>query len=605
MNRRRITLLAAAAAACFLVSALVPWGRSSLRLELNARAGGEGGPGTVTWTGEGGQVSLALEPLSRRFVLQRVTLPGADPGRGRLVLEPAAGEKVAVFLSDLRISCRSGFFTRLWSIDPARLEPSSRLTLTPVKAGLWRLASPAGSPRVEIDLSRFEPVTFLRAETGVWFLLWLMLALLAAALSRMSDPVPATRLLVYAAALLLVAVQAWHTMKTVPPGIPPDELAHVSYLAHLEETGRLLPDYRSRYLYSELGARLDHKNYLAHPPFYYNLLKPFVPAQPRLIFSRLHDLRLVNMALGLCGVGLFLWVGCREPLPLWFHAYYAAAFSAVPMVSYLAGTVNNDNLLLLAGGLAVLGAVNFLREKPRPSGLVLLALGLALALLVKATAGLQLVFFAALVQALRLRCDRSFDAFRGMHLPAYSLICLVPAAWYIMTYALYGTFIPQFGETWYHLPGESAVLTFPHYVKRFFKVLALSWTGILSHQSVFRASIFGMLPLLAPLGFAGWALLLREKKPGRSFFTVQRLGLLGLLLMMVFHFTRVYRYHLTSGYPGGMQARYYFPLMPCVLMLSFRPFAEHLHRPVVRASLAVLVAALVAGGIWFYWFRLL
>ena len=82
------------------------------------------------------------------------------------------------------------------------------------------------------------------------------------------------------------------------------------------------------------------------------------------------------------------------------------------------------------------------------------------------------------------------------------------------------------------------------------------------------------------------------------------LGLSFLLLMMVFHFTRVYRYHLTSGYPGWMQARYYLPLMPCVLMLSFRPFADRLHSLPVRVCLRLLAAGLVAGSIWFYWFRL-
>jgi len=393
-------------------------------------------------------------------------------------------------------------------------------------------------------------------------------------------------------------------MQTVPYGVPPDEKAHVSYLIHLEETGALFPDYGNRFLYSQWGAKLDHCNYLAHPPFYYHLLKPFVPRGPRLIVSRLHDLRLVNLALGLCGVGLFFWIGCREPLPMFFHVYYAAALTAVPMIPYLAGSVNNDNLLLIAGGLAVYGAILFLRSKPSPAGLVLLGAGLSLALLVKATAGLQLLFLVGLVLTMRLFRDRSVAAFRGYHLPVFAVVCLIPVAYYLWAYATYHTFIPQFGETWYELSDEPVVLSFFQYVRRFFRVLYLSWTGVLSHESVLRVSLVSALPLLLPLGLALWAFFLREKRGGSPFFTVHRLALVGLLLMMAFHFTLVYRYHLSSGYPGGMQARYYFPLMPCVLMLSFRPFANGLHRPVVRICLAVLVAGLVASGIWFYWFRL-
>lgn len=608
MNRRRIFILVVAAVVCLFITAIVPLGRPSLRVELNARVNGDSGPGTIAWadldepfTDQG---SLSLDPLSSLFQLQVVELPAADPASCRLAIEPVDREGVPLFLSDLRISCRSGLFTRLWSIDLGALEPSDSLTVKQVKPGLWRLSASAGLPRISLDLASLEPVSFLRAETAAWFLFWAVLVLLIFGLSDRAEPIPASRLLVYAAALLLIACQGWSTMQTVPCGIPPDEMAHVSYLIHLEENGRILPDYRSRFLYSERGAELDRLNYLAHPPFYYNLLKPFVPRGPRLIVSRLHDLRLVNLALGLFGVGLFFWIGYREPLPLAFHVYFASALAAVPMVPYLAGSVNNDNLLLLVGGLAVYGAILFLQSKPRPAGLVLLGAGLSLALLVKATAGLQLLFLVGLVLTLRVIRDRSLSAFRGYSLPVFIVFCLIPVAYYLWAYATYDTFLPQFGRTWYEFSERPVALSPLLFTRHFFRVLYLSWTGILSHESVFRVSLVSALPLLLPLGLAVWALFIRERREEKPFFLVHRRALVGLLLLMVFHFAMVYRYHLSSGYPGGMQARYYFPLMPCVLMLSFRPFADSLHRPVVRICLAVLVVALVASSIWFYWFRL-
>jgi hypothetical protein len=609
LNRRRIIFLVLAAAVGFCLTAAIPVGRPSLRVELNARVTDDSGPGTIAWAvGDEpftSQSSLPLKPVTKRFQLQVVELPAADPAACRLAIEPLGREGAALFLRDLRITCRSGLLTRLWSIDPARLAPSERLELHQVKPGLWRLSAPEGVPLISLDLAGLEPLSFLRAETAAWFLFWAALVLLTIGLSRAAEPIPPARLLIYAAALLLIAVQGWGTMRTVPYGSPPDEIAHVSYLTHLEEGGRIFPDYHGRFLYSEQGTELDHRNYLAHPPFYYDLLKPFVPRGPRLIVSRLHDLRLVNLALALCGVALFFWIGCREPLPLAFHAYYAAALSAVPMVSYLAGSVNNDNLLLIAGGLAVYGAVLFLQPEPRPAGLVLLGAGLSLALLVKATAGVQLFFLVGLVLTLRVIRDRSTSAFRGFHLPVFILLCLVPAAYYLWAYAAYHTFIPQFGATWYELPERPVTLSPLLFVRRFFRVLYLSWTGILSHQSLFRVSLVSALPLLLPLGLAAWGLLLGEQTEKRPFFAVHRRALVSLLLLMVFHFTMVYRYHLSSGYPGGMQARYYFPLMPCVLMLSFRPFANSLHRPVARICLALLAAGLLASGIWFYWFRLL
>ena len=59
--------------------------------------------------------------------------------------------------------------------------------------------------------------------------------------------------------------------------------------------------------------------------------------------------------------------------------------------------------------------------KPRPSGLVQLAAGLALALLVKATAGLQLIFFAGLVLAMLLALAAGLR--REVLTAAWSITC--------------------------------------------------------------------------------------------------------------------------------------------------------------------------------------
>jgi hypothetical protein len=602
LKNQRILILAVAAVVCFLLTALIPPGCSTVDVELTARANGDGGPGRLACA-EAGEGPVPISALGRTFELRRLEVPAGNTGGCRLRIEPFERAGVALFLTDLRISARRGIWNRVWDIDPGRLASGKRLIVTPVKDRLWRITAPDSPPVMVVDLDDHPPVRSLRAGILGWLLFWAGLLLLAARQWGGGRPLPWARLLVYAAALLVIAVLARGHVLSVPPGAPPDELAHLSYVVHLDKDGgRLLPDYGDRKLYTERGARLVRANYLAHPPFYYHLLRPFAPdGDPRLIFSRLHDLRLVNLALGLAGIALFLWVGCREDLPLPFHAAYAAAMAAVPMLPYLAGAVNNDNLLLLAGGLGVYGTVLFLGDAPRGGGLVLLGAGLFIAMLVKATAGLQLIILTGLVLLMRIRRDRSLAAFRGIGLPIFLGLCLLPAAWYLWSFATYGTFIPQFGDTWYDLPDEPVVMGFFAYLRRFFRVLALSFTGILSHESVFHRSLLAGLPLLLLPVLACWGLLRRDGGRERPFFTAQRLAFIALLLMMVFHFTRVYRYHLASGYPGGMQARYYFPLMPAMLMLSLRPFVERLHRPAVRICLGLLIAALAASTIALHW----
>ena len=417
----------------------------------------------------------------------------------------------------------------------------------------------------------------------------------------------AARRAIYAAAFVAIGAQGFYYATHVPYGIPPDEVAHVSYVVHLQETGRLLPDYERRYLYLTDGTKTDRLNHLSHPPFYYHLLRPFIPRDPAAIMPCVTRLRLLNLLIALLGVGLFFAVGARRKgLPLAFHLYYAAAMTAVPMLPYLAGSVNNDNLVLLGGGLAVWGAMLLVAESPpAPRGLLYLGAGLTLSMLTKATAGLHVLLFSGLILGYRLWKDRGPAVLRTWHLVATAAVLLIPLVYYATVYREHGTFAPDYGTLGYQPADPPVIYGFVRYVGHFVYMLAASWTGIFSHRNVLKYSWFETWPLLIPVALAGLGLFWRERQGAveesdERFFAILRMAVVAGLLFMAVHFVWVYAEHQIRGYPGGIQARYYFALMPPALMLSFRPWLSRACRPFLLPFLAAMLFGFACSGLFYY-----
>jgi len=164
---------------------------------------------------------------------------------------------------------------------------------------------------------------------------------------------PASANLLAAAAILgLFAISA--VLSAPAPGF--DELAHISYIAHIQSTGNLWPALESmRLLDPHTFQFTDQANYLNHPPVFYALLAalgPELEGHPQAILAyRLFDVWLTTAGLAaLLGLGLVARLARRE-----FYAF-AIPLVCIPILAPLAGTVSNDSLAFLGGAVATLGA---------------------------------------------------------------------------------------------------------------------------------------------------------------------------------------------------------------------------------------------------------
>jgi hypothetical protein len=167
-----------------------------------------------------------------------------------------------------------------------------------------------------------------------------------------------------------------------------DELEHISYAAHLQETGRLLPRFDEQRTLSpgDMGRWDDRPNYLGHPsPFYVLMalvLDRTLPPRQAILMPRL-----ASAALLLVGVALALGAGRRQfGRDRTALLLFCLAVALCPKLLAVSGQVSNDSLAFLGGALAYRGASE--EERCCWRGPAAIGLGLALAFWAKPNAGL-------------------------------------------------------------------------------------------------------------------------------------------------------------------------------------------------------------------------
>jgi hypothetical protein len=406
--------------------------------------------------------------------------------------------------------------------------------------------------------------------------------------------------IVYALAFAWLLGKAAAFRALVPPGVPPDEPVHVSYVAYLEETGRFVPRYEDMRLLDAAGRPGPLNSNFAHPSAYYAVIGALeglgrVGAGTDLA-SRTRRLRLASAPLFAAAAALFLFIGFRRDAPLAGHVVYAAAVATVPPLAFVGAAVSNDVLAFLSGGVVLLGLARWFEGRADALTGALIGAGLALALLSKATAGLLAVAATAgtLLLARRVVPPRKSGKLLLLALPWL----LLPALHYVPVLLRYGTPIPSldvvdpvaFARSDFVEAQGGALLSLAEWGFRMGKVFASTWLSIISHiwLPVGPAWSLAGPALLLLLAAAGLAAPAREEpeRAGRALALVGAGAVLFTLLVNVDHARRAY---LATGRLGGMHARYYLSFLPCLGLAA----ALGLRRLPAKSWLAAALAALL------------
>ncbi len=367
--------------------------------------------------------------------------------------------------------------------------------------------------------------------------------------------------------LFVAAATASAFRKPITQGF--DEVAHTSYIAHLQTDGRKWPGFSEMRMIDPVTFQFGaEQNYLNHPPFYYWLvasLGPHVVQQPAsLTVNRMLNVFLV--AMGLVALQVMAWRMKLERTELYA---FTVMIAATPVLASLAGSVNNDNLGFIGGAIALLGLHGYAVSSSR-TWLIVACCGLLAAGAAKLNGlllvGTTLIVVVALLATHRKPCKIDI---------AIVVITLAVAA------APYVLFVFQYGSPVPNTPAQSDMLTsgaatagwaeqarmgFAAYAMFFLKSFLMEWMPVLKPRGTLHLALLALPAAIVLVSVAGWFVSIRALANGAArpadFIVIA--GMAALASTLAIHIVFSYERHLQTGWMMDAYPRYYLPLIAIV-----------------------------------------
>ncbi len=372
------------------------------------------------------------------------------------------------------------------------------------------------------------------------------------------------------------------------PGGAPDENAHISYIYYLEQTGEIIPRFENIRMFTDstVGGsediyeyRSDIVNYLCHPPLYYQIMRlaASFTATDNATWVQIDKMpmRYFSMVIFAVGMGILLYIGYsrldkKRPL---IHFIYATIATSIPMFSYEACAVTNDNLAIVTGCVTILGLLRFCEGKRNCLTYALIAGGITSALLTKMTAALMCIIAAVLVLFVTMLTEGSVKKALPKAFWITAPIYLLAFIYYGLLLHRYGTIQPNLqmfctteyfqNTTFYTAPEARIPYTYEQYRHYYMERFFLSWSGIEAatrytkidcfNKASLPANLLWIIPVFAVLPF----IYKKCKNQGRVILSTW----IACIVTFAYQYKSAYGTFLTRGYRGGFQSRYYLPFM--------------------------------------------
>lgn len=221
----------------------------------------------------------------------------------------------------------------------------------------------------------------------------------------------------------------------------PDEGAHLSYIAYLEESDKLVPEFEKMQLLENIGNSVKEEskfaegsvNYLGHSPLYYQILKVSQNICIRgngTVQINLFFLRLFSQFMGLIATGIYFFLGFKYIKLSWMTILYAATVTLIPMFAYNLAGISNDTLSLLGVSILLLGLTRIEDGNDNIGTYWLIAIGFFLSSMSKLTCGMIVVISGVLYIVYLVKKNRAEKVFCKKLLFTMPLYFLV-AGYYI------------------------------------------------------------------------------------------------------------------------------------------------------------------------------
>jgi hypothetical protein len=379
-----------------------------------------------------------------------------------------------------------------------------------------------------------------------------------------------------------------------------DEVAHASYVAHLQHSGETWPAFEDMRMLDPSSFRFTgEENYLDHPSPYYVLLArigPTLEGHPEAILLD----RLFNVALVAIGLAALMAVGLVAKLPRLTLYAYVVPIVGIPLLAPLAGAINNDNAAFAGGGIATLAAFQLLSTGSRAWLMVALG-GVILASWAKFTALLLVGGLVGGVLLWMLWHGRLPSRWAGL----IAIAALLAVAPYVALFVQYGSPTPR-------TPGQIALIksgalaigwdraermTPASYAAHFVSEFVVEWMPTLKQRNALNYAAL-TIPIMAALcAFGGFMVAVQRvahEKAGPLDIVVAA-GILAFAGTFLIHGIFSYELHTQFGWQTSAYPRYYLPLAAAVPLAGLSLLGA-IQQPSARAMLLVF---LIAGPLLF------
>ncbi len=398
--------------------------------------------------------------------------------------------------------------------------------------------------------------------------------------------------------LFIIAATISAIYKDVTLGF--DEVAHASYIAHLQHTHEAWPEFAEMRMLDPSSFRFTaERNYLDHPAIYYWLmarLGPSLEGHPDAILVY----RLFDVALAAIGLAALMAIGIVLKLPQRTLYAYILPLACVPMLAPLAGSVNNDNAAFAGGGIATLAALQLLITGS-PAWLIAALAGVVMASWAKFTA---MLLVGGLVGGVLLWLKWR-GRLPGSWIVPIAVASLLASTPYIVLFAQYGSPAPRTpGQLDMILNGALAVgwtsaprLSPISFAAGFLSEFVYEWLPSLKPRSALNELALAIPVTAALCAFAGLFVSVGRIASAKAepLDIVVVAGCLAFAATLLVHGIFGYRLHVEFGWLTTAYPRYYLPLVAIV------PLADLvlLQALTGRTARTLLLVFLIAGPIVF------
>ncbi|MFU2316328.1 hypothetical protein [Rahnella sp. PCH160] len=373
-------------------------------------------------------------------------------------------------------------------------------------------------------------------------------------------------------------------------GLFPDENPHLGYVLDVAKYG--FPDYATGMIYDA------HKlNSLEHPALYYMLVGGVKKIALTFNLDLYKSLRFVNIFISTLTIAT-IYLSLKEfGVKKIQIALSLLILLSIPMFILLSASINNDPLNFLGCALIFLGLAKYYNNAQLDKVVLYFILGGIIVSLTKATGALSvicIIFTFVIIENNRLKIKLPEISFKYMALIALSLILII--TYYLFTFIKFGKMFPApqgDPSDWYKLANPNAHrFTVSEQLIAFYQSNLLTLITPYGHKTFYDLEIRENLLKLLFFLFSFITVLFTLKNiKNRSNSNEARFNFVcvfSFLIFMFFYFITIHKMNLKTGYPGAMQARYFFGFLPAFIIISALNY-QKIRIKILKATLIFLI----------------